>query len=234
MEEGRIILAVDDNVTVTRFIASVLRPMGFRVDTASDGVEALARLTRGPVDLILLDLVMPRMNGVNLCRAIQQKNLAPGATIILLSSAEQEVAERVIKVTQAKDFLPKPVREQQLRAIVQNYLAPPGVGEAGTAEDTAMDACEDIDIDLGGDTDQQPEITSDDTAAGPLDLKSLLRDKLDSAVAAALASKLDEILGADSRDQVLDLLAGALAQAINDDLLDRFIELVQDTGDKAR
>jgi DNA-binding response OmpR family regulator len=181
------------------------------------------------VDLILLDLVMPRMNGVHFCRAVQQKNLVPDAKIIILSSAEQEVAERVMKVTRAVGFLPKPVRERELREAVHTYLPLAGEQEEEEEFDLGFEMQEDLSLD---DDTGQPERTSDDALSSQGDLKSIMRDKLDSAVATALASKLDEIVEAESRGQILDLIAEVLAMAIDEKLVDRFIQMARATLDQ--
>ena len=76
------------------------------------------------------------------------------------------------------------------------------------------------------------EHTSDDEVSSHMELRSILRDKLDNAVASALASKLDEILAAKNRNEVLDLIAEALAVAVSDELIQRFIDLVTTASSK--
>jgi CheY-like chemotaxis protein len=217
MSSDKIILVVDDNSTVTKFVVSVLRPLGYKVDTASDGLEALKKVAAAPVDLILLDLVMPRMNGMHFFKALEQKGLAAGVPVILLTSARERVAQGVLETTTAVDVLPKPVKAQQLREIVERYLP---------LDDGA--AQEDPYVGLPLDFDLEPEHTSDDIAVSShSELVGLLRDKMDNAVATGLAQKLDEIVAADSRDEVLGLITEVLAAAVNEKLVDQIINLVK-------
>ena len=216
MSSGKTVLVVDDNPTVTKFVVSVLRPLGYKVDTASDGLQALKRVAAAPVDLILLDLVMPKMNGLHFCKALEQKRLAAGVPVILLTSARERVAQGVLETTTAADVLSKPVRAQQLRDMVEKYLP----------EDRPPE--EDPNIGLPLDFDFEPEHTSDDIAVSShLELVGLLRDKMDNAVATGLAQKLDEIVEADSRDEVLGLITEVLAAAVNEKLVDQIIKLVR-------
>lgn len=219
MSSGKTVLVVDDNPTVTKFVAGVLRPLGYKVDTAADGLEALKRVAAAPVDLILLDLVMPRMNGLHFCKALEQKRLAAGVPVVLLTSARERVAQGVLATSTAVEVLPKPVKAQQLRDMVERYL--PFEGRPSE---------EDPNIGLPLDFDFEPEHTSDDivvTSHG--ELVGLLRDKMDNAVATGLAQKLDEIVEADSRDEVLGLITEVLAVAVNEKLVDQIIKLVRST-----
>ncbi len=218
MTPGKTILVVDDNPTVTKFVASVLRPLGYKVDTAADGLEAIKRVAAAPVDLILLDLVMPRMNGLHFCKALEQKGLAAGVPVVLLTSARERVAQGVLETTSAADVLPKPVKAQQLRDMVEKHLH---IGE-GPAE-------EDPNIGLPLDFDFEPEHTSDDTVSSRGELVGLLRDKMDNAVATGLACKLDEIVAASSQDQVLELITEVLAAAVDEKLVNQIIDLVRST-----
>ena len=217
MPSDKTVLVVDDNPTVTKFVVSVLRPLGYKVDTASDGLQALKKVASAPVDLILLDLVMPRMNGLHFCKAMEQKRLAAGVPVILLTSARERVAQGVLETTTAADVLAKPVKAQQLREMVERYLP--------LQEQPAE---EDPNIGLPLDFDFEPEHTSDDIVpSSHSELIGLLRDKMDNAVATGLAQKLDEIVAAGSRDEVLELITEVLAAAVNEKLVEQIIKLVK-------
>jgi len=140
--------------------------------------------------------------------------------VILLTSARERVAQGVLETTTAADVLPKPVKAQQLREMVERYLP---------LEDRP--AGEDPDVGLPLDFDLEPEHTSDDIAVSSHgELVGLLRDKMDSAVATGLAQKLDEIVAASSRDEVLELITEVLAAAVNEKLVDQIIKLVRSTA----
>jgi twitching motility two-component system response regulator PilH len=234
MATGNQILVVDDNPTVRKFITSVLQPLGYKVRSASDGMEALAEVARQAPDMILLDLVMPRMNGYHFCMALEQKRLAPMARIVLLSSAREHVAQKVQDTTRVEEALPKPVKAQQLRALVAKYLplseeqAAEGEIEFDMSEEEPVPGAPLEELSFGD------EVTSDDTISGPLELVGLLRDKLDTAVAEGLAARLDQIMESKSREEVLGLMAEVLASVVNDKLVQRMIDLVRTTyGDES-
>ncbi len=244
MAKGKIVLAVDDNPAVTRFVESVLRPLGYRVETASDGVEALQRVTQGPVDLILLDFVMPRMNGFHFCKVLEEKGLAKGVPVVLLSSAEERVAERMREHTRVVDFLPKPVKAGVLRQVVEKHLAAAsspdeGAHESGADESQGFEDLGDIEAfeEFDGTPTPQPspEMPAEpppkpDALVSIAELVAVLREMMQNAVAAGLALRLDEITAAASRKEMLDIIDETVAGVVDDDLLARLIEKVRSSS----
>jgi CheY-like chemotaxis protein len=208
MAAGNVVLVIDDNPTVTRYVANVLTPLGYQVETAQNGVQGLAQVMNRQVDLIFLDLVMPRMNGYQFCQALEQKKLAENAPIILLTSAREKVAQRVKKTTRAADFMPKPVKADQLQKIVQKYLPLPEKEEPGE-EPT-------VEIEI--------EIDSDEAASGQQELQAVLRDRLQNAVGVGLTSRLDEIMSRSSFDEVLGIIAEVLDDAVSEELVEEMID----------
>jgi CheY-like chemotaxis protein len=197
MAKGNVVLVVDDNPTVTRYVANVLRPLGYQVESASNGVQGLALVMSGPVDLIFLDLVMPRMNGYQFCQALEQKKLAENAPIILLTSAREKVAQRVKMTTRAADF------QEAVRKDLP--LDEREAGEESTVE---------IEI----------EVSSDETVSSQQELKAILRDRLQNAVGLGLTARLDEIMSRSSFDEVLAIIAEVLDRAVSDDLIEELID----------
>ena len=219
MADGEIVLAVDDNQAVRRFIEGVLRPAGFKVETAGDGVEALQRILKGPVDLILLDFVMPRMNGYHFCKALDEKGLALDVPIVLLSSADERVAEKMKEHTRVVDFLAKPVKAKALLQVVQRNIRTADADEAVAVEgsvDSAFDDCFAMD-------------SSDDGLSAPEDIYASLRDKIQNAVADGLAERLDDIAAATDREEMLGIIAETLGAVVDDDLLEALLKLIRST-----
>jgi len=213
MAAGNVVLVIDDNPTVTRYVANVLTPLGYQVETAQNGIQGLAQVMNQQVDLIFLDLVMPRMNGYQFCQALEQKKLAMNAPIILLTSAREKVAQRVKKTTRAADFLPKPVKADQLQETVQKYLPLP------EKEDPGEEATVEIEI----------EIDSDEAASGQQELQAILRDRLQNAVGAGLSARLDEIMSRDNFDEVLGIMAEVLDDAVSTELVEELIDRARST-----
>ena len=220
MSRDGIILVVDDNPAVTRFVESILRPSGYKVEKAADGVEALQRVVQGPVDLILLDFVMPRMNGYHFCKALDDKGLAKDVPIVLLTAAEERVYRRMKEHTRVVDFLPKPVKAGILRSVIERNLP-----SAPQTKEMPIVAEEDdfFEFDLA---------SSDDNISTSNELLASLRDRLQNALAGGMADRLDEIVASTSRDQMLGIIAQIVASTVDDKLLDELIQLVNINSSK--
>lgn len=129
------ILVVDDEAAVRRFVTRALHEQGFLVLEAFDGLEALDALRAGPVDVIVSDVVMPRLNGVQLMQALAASH--PQLPVVLMSGyATHELAGMGIAAPCA--LLTKPFSAERLVEEVRRCLkdadplavAPPGhVGE---------------------------------------------------------------------------------------------------------
>jgi DNA-binding response OmpR family regulator len=113
------ILLVDDDPNLLVFLADELRSDGFSVQTARDGVEALKRLESGWPDLLVVDLLMPRLDGLSLARRIKARADLP---IIVLSAidAGDSKAEALEEV--AEDYITKPFHYPELRARINRVL----------------------------------------------------------------------------------------------------------------
>lgn len=114
---GMRVLVVDDSERLRQSLAAGLRSQGMAVETAADGVEALALLDSLPFDIIVLDLVMPRMDGVRVLRELKPRRIKPR---ILVLSARDHVNDRVEALDLgADDYLLKPFAFDEVRARIQ-------------------------------------------------------------------------------------------------------------------
>ena len=114
---GMRVLVVDDSERLRQSLAAGLRSQGMAVETAANGVEALALLDSLPFDVIVLDLVMPRMDGVRVLRELKPRRSKPR---ILVLSARDLVADRVEALDLgADDYLLKPFAFDEVRARIQ-------------------------------------------------------------------------------------------------------------------
>jgi len=123
------ILVVDDEVQITRVLRASLSAQRYDVRTANDPEEALRLNTEWQPDLIITDLVMPGMTGVELCRAIRRTSRTP---ILILSVRDQEPAKVEALDAGADDYVTKPFSIQELLARVRAHLrrAPERAGDA--------------------------------------------------------------------------------------------------------
>ncbi len=117
---GKHILIVDDELSVRSSLEEWFREDGFAVDTAEDGNAALRAMDKGPFDIVLLDLKMPGLDGVEVQKRLRE--IDPNATVIILTAyASVETAVQALKLG-AFDYVTKPVDPDDLSNLVRNAL----------------------------------------------------------------------------------------------------------------
>lgn len=124
LARGHTVLVVDDDTKIVRLVRAYLEREGFRVIEAFDGRQALERFRALGPDLIVLDLMLPELDGVDVCRAVRAESRVP----ILMLSARSSLADRIHGLTEgADDYLPKPFSPAELVVRVKAILrrAPP-------------------------------------------------------------------------------------------------------------
>lgn len=114
-----VILIVDDDTEIRDVIHVYLRNEGYSVIEARDGIEALQALSQQDVQLIILDVMMPRMDGIKACMRIREKYTAP---IIMLSAKEGDIDKIMGLSTGADDYVTKPFNPMELIARVKAQL----------------------------------------------------------------------------------------------------------------
>jgi two-component system OmpR family response regulator len=116
------ILIVDDDRHIRELLAFALRREGFAIAEASDGAAALERIRREPPDLVILDILMPEMDGIEACRKLRQTSPVP---VIFLSSKDDEI-DRVLGLELGgDDYVTKPFSPRELVARVKAVLRRP-------------------------------------------------------------------------------------------------------------
>ena len=119
-DTGETILVVDDEQLVRDLLVQFLGLRGYRAFGVKDGPEALAMVEQGPPDLILLDLRLPGMNGVEVLRRLHDKNF-PGAIIIISGSYDEELLQDAWAL-HPQEVVGKPIDLEKLLTIVQLVL----------------------------------------------------------------------------------------------------------------
>ena len=117
------VLIVEDEQKISRFLKKGLTEEGYAVDVAGDGKEALSYAKSGPYDLIILDLMLPKINGIDVCRSIRESSLDVS---ILILTAKDSIEDRVIGLDAgADDYLVKPFAFAELLARIRALLRRP-------------------------------------------------------------------------------------------------------------
>jgi two-component system, OmpR family, alkaline phosphatase synthesis response regulator PhoP len=116
------ILIVDDDELVLIALKELLKAENFVVQTFSRGTEALKKLDQEDFDLLILDIIMPEMDGFELCRQIRQKNLYKEKPIIFLTAKNQEEDKKKGLEAGATLFLSKPISPQRLLALIADAI----------------------------------------------------------------------------------------------------------------
>jgi two-component system, OmpR family, alkaline phosphatase synthesis response regulator PhoP len=114
------ILLVEDEPGLVTTVSDLLAAEGYQVDTASDGDSGFAKASSGNFDLVLLDVMLPRRSGYDVCRDLRQRGVD---SAILMLTARTQVVDRVVGLKLgADDYLPKPFDPAELLARIEALL----------------------------------------------------------------------------------------------------------------
>jgi CheY-like chemotaxis protein len=143
----RDVLVVDDDQVVRGMLAWLFEEAGYRVHEAVDGSEALARITDHPPDCMVLDLMMPDVDGQTVLRRRREEDLAPDTRVLVLTAKNDPTSEVWCWEHGADEFLTKPFDGDRLLRLVDDLmgLTPDELRhrrEVGLAEARRLDAIE--------------------------------------------------------------------------------------------
>jgi DNA-binding response OmpR family regulator len=141
---ARTILVVDDEPTLRETLAEALDADGFRVVTAADGSEALLRFREHHPDLVVLDLMLPELSGVEVCRILRRES---GVPILMLTAKSSEIDKVLGLELGADDYVTKPFILRELTARIRALLRRT---EQPVVEGPATVTLGDLTVDLAG------------------------------------------------------------------------------------
>lgn len=120
-ESAGLILLIEDNRNISEMVGEYLERRGFRVDYASDGSQGYQQAVEDSFDVIILDLMLPRMDGLELCRRLRQE--AKKSTPVLMLTARDTLDDKIRGLDAgADDYLVKPFALQELEARVRALI----------------------------------------------------------------------------------------------------------------
>jgi DNA-binding response OmpR family regulator len=137
------ILLVDDEQSIQTLLSYPLRKDGYHVTSALDGGEALQRFEEGRFDLVILDLMLPRLDGVEVCRQLRSRSQVP---IIMLTAKGSETDKVAGLEVGADDYITKPFSMREFRSRVKAALRRSRMG--GEPADGGAIACGELTIDF--------------------------------------------------------------------------------------
>jgi two-component system alkaline phosphatase synthesis response regulator PhoP len=140
---NELILVVDDETLIVKLARDYLEQAGFRVVSAGDGVNALAEARRDRPDLIVLDLMLPGMDGLDVCRALRRESDVP---IIMLTARIEETDRLIGLELGADDYITKPFSPRELVARVRTVLR----RSLGSLQQPGLLRVSDLEIDIEG------------------------------------------------------------------------------------
>jgi DNA-binding response OmpR family regulator len=140
------VLVVDDDPTVSDVVGRYLASAGYEVDAAGDGPSAIAKAAAAPPDLVVLDLLLPGIDGLEVCRRLRQTSSVP---VVMLTALGEE-SDRVLGLeTGADDYVTKPFSPRELVLRVQSVLRRAAAPPPTPADAPGLVQLGDLEIDLG-------------------------------------------------------------------------------------
>ena len=154
VDNGPLVLLVEDEESFVEALTLGLVREGFRVEVATDGIEALDRFDASPPDVVLLDVMLPRLSGIDVCRQLRSRSSVP---ILMLTAKTAEIDAVVGLEVGADDYITKPYRLRELVARIRAVLrrapgssvrGPGGVatGSAGSGRERTGDATQRLEV----------------------------------------------------------------------------------------
>ncbi|MEY4099206.1 MAG: hypothetical protein RL300_377 [Pseudomonadota bacterium] len=142
MRMNQHLLMIEDDARLANMVSEYLAQSGYQVTHAGDGQSGLAALQAQASDLVILDLMLPDMDGLEICRRIRALPGALGQTPILMLTAKGDPMDRIVGLEMgADDYLPKPFEPRELLARIRAVLRRHGeipVAGSGTSNNNVM------------------------------------------------------------------------------------------------
>ena len=115
------VMVIDDSKTIRRTAETLLKKEGFEVITATDGFEALSMIADHQPDLILLDIMMPRLDGYQTCALIKHHRVFRHTPVIMLSSKDGLFDRARGRVVGSDNYITKPFTREELMTVIEQH-----------------------------------------------------------------------------------------------------------------
>ena len=206
------ILLVEDDPALRMLTARALQENGFSVRPASAAPEMWLALENGPVDLVLLDIMLPGTSGIDLCRALRQKSDVP----IIFVSARNSETDRVVGLELgADDYIAKPFGTRELVARVRAVLRRPALDRGGGDREQGVLTFEGWTVNLPRRELLSPTGAVVDLTGAEFDLLVALCDHAQRVIARERLIELSRTRLGDSSDRSIDVLISRLRRKLS-------------------
>jgi two-component system phosphate regulon response regulator PhoB len=215
------VLCIDDDTRLYELLASYLGENGVHLEHASDGRQGLATLERGVFDAVLLDVMMPGLDGLEVCRRIREKSRIP----VIMLTARGDETDRVVGLELgADDYVPKPFSPRELLARIQAVLrraGPPGSADIIEVEGLRLD-----------DSSHRVSAGDSEIALGPTEYRLLHFFMTHPERVFARGQLLDRVWGGNTyvEERTVDVHIRRLRKALEPYSLERFVQTVRGAG----
>ena len=115
------VLVVEDEPAQSDLVRDILESDGYQVESVADGVAALARIDAGGIDLVILDIGLPDVDGLAVCQSIRTPERANQPPIIMMSALPDETIPRTVTAVGADEYITKPFDLNELLATVARH-----------------------------------------------------------------------------------------------------------------
>ena len=119
---AKMIMTADDSASIRQMVGFTLGRAGYEIIEAKDGKDALDKLVSGKVDMLLTDLNMPNMDGIELIRQVRAIPRYRFAPIVMLTTESQDAKKQEGKKAGATGWIVKPFKPEQLLAVIKKVL----------------------------------------------------------------------------------------------------------------
>ena len=121
--EGTKGMVIDDSKTIRRTAETLLKKAGCEVVTATDGFEALSKITDNQPDIIFIDIMMPRLDGYQTCALIKRNQNYKSTPVILLTSKDGLFDRARGRIVGSDQYLTKPFTKEELLGAIKEYIS---------------------------------------------------------------------------------------------------------------
>lgn len=206
------IVLVEDDPALRTLTTRALQQNGYAVRPAATGAEMWQALEAGPVDLVVLDIMLPGTNGIDLCRALRQRSDVP----IIFASAKSSDTDRIVGLELgADDYLAKPFNTAELIARVRAVLRRGGLDRRHGGGGQGVISFEGWTINLARRELSSPSGASVDLTGAEFDLLVALAENAGRVIARERLIELSRARLGDSSDRSIDVLVSRLRRKLS-------------------